>query len=234
MIEFTVDVQHESEIISMLAGVRSQTPYAISVSINRSLDDAQAAIRRTLPEHFHLRSKEFVERTIYIANKDRARKDNLVGIVRVNPERNFLAKFETDHEKRARGGKNLAVPVLRIRQPDLIIKRSHPLSFKKVMQAIDQRGGRIKARRKKGAPPPGPLGDVFLLKKNGRTLVMQRPVSGGDRTGNRSNLKVLYVFEHEVPIEPELHFADTALATAQRVWVRNFEAAIDHAIRTAR
>lgn len=234
MIDITVDVIDASGVLGMLAGVHSQIPYATSVSINQTLNDAQAAIRRTLPGHFHLRRKDFVERTIYIAGKDRATKERLVGTVRVNPERNFLAKFEDDTVKKSHSGKALAVPVIRANQPDIIIKRSDPLSLKRVMDAIQRREGRLRVRRKKGAPPPDPLGDVFLLKRNGRTLVMQRPVSGPDRVGNRSNLKVLYVFEDQVPIEPELHFDETALATALARWSINAQEALARAIATAR
>jgi len=234
MIGLTVEIENGALIPTLMAGIATQIPFATSVAINNTLNDAQKAIRATLPQHFTLRRPEFIDRTIYIGQQDRARKDRLVGVVRVNPQRNFLAKFETDHEKTSRSGKALAIPIIRARDRSLIIKRGDALALKKVMDAIANREGRLKQRRKKGQPPPGPLGDVFLLKTGGRTLVMQRPVSGPDRTGNRSHLTVLYVFEHHVPIEPELHFDETALRTALATWGKNAEEAIAYALATAR
>jgi hypothetical protein len=234
LIELEVSVVDQSGVVGWLSGVRAQLPYATSVAINRTLDTAQAAIRTSLPEHFTIRRKDFIERTIYIGPKDRARKDNLIGTVRVNPERDFLAKFETGGEKHSKSGKALAVPVIRARDKTMIIRRSDPLALKKLLEAIDARGGKVKQRRKKGQPPPTAMGDVFILKTAKGTLVMQRPVSGPDRVGNRSNLKVLYAFKDEVPIDDDLHFAETAMKAAVGVWNKNFLDAIDLAMGTAR
>lgn len=242
MIELTVDIKGADSIAALLSGVRSQVPFAAALAINNTLNDAQAAIRKTLPEHFTLRRKEFIERTIYIGAVDRAKKDNLVGVVRVNPERNQLAKFELGGEKKSVTSKSLAVPVFREADRSRLITRGDPMALKKLFQVINQRGGRLRARRKKGEPPPPVMvgGDVFLFTgRDGRHYIAQRGfVSYGpqlpDRMGNRSNIHILYAFDKRVPIPGDLNFDATALAATLRHWQKNADEALARAIATAR
>jgi len=228
MIALDVDIQNLVPLASEIAGLRSQVPYAASVAINQTLDSAQAAIRQTLPGEFTLRRETFISQTIYIAPKDRARKDNLVGTVRVNPARDFLAKFEVGGEKTGRAGHSLAIPILRTTDKTLIIKRGDPLSLRSVMSAIDAGHGLLQRgqRGRKIGPTKRVKGtSVYLVKSAKGTFVIQR-------TGEST--RVLYAFERTVPIPGSLHFDETAMKAALASWETNAEAAIARAIATMR
>ena len=223
-IEITVD---KPDLATMLSGLGRQLPFAESVAINNLVDDAQTAIRATLPGTFTLRRADFINRTIYIANADRARKDNLRAVVRVDPSRNFLAKFEAGGEKTSQSGKSLAVPIFREDNKTLIIRAGDPLALAKVMQAIEQRQGKLRGRRRKGEPKPliSQQSQVYLVKSASGTFI-------AERTGTTT--RVLYAFKKEVPIAPELHFVDTARAAVLAHKDQRFEEAIQYAIATMR
>lgn len=234
VIDLRVELKAD-ETLNFLGALERQIPYATSVAINRTLDDAQKAIRVHLREAFHLRRPDFIDRTVYIGRDDRARKDNLVGTVRIDPRRDVLAKFEDDTIKRPRSAKNLAVPVFRETDKDMVVGRSNPLNFKRLMAAIDKGGargfgagtmGEIKRRRQKGMHGPMQRELVFLVKvPKGRFLVQ--------RIGAKQT-RVLYSFTPSVPITPELNFKRIAFETAQAVWNARAAEAIDLAIQTAR
>lgn len=228
MITLDVTTNDQSGIAGTLAGVRTQMPFALSVAINNTLDDAQAAIRSALPSSFVLRAAEFINRTIYIAPADRARKDRLVGAVRVNPARDFLAKFEAGGEKTPQSGKSLAVPVFREDNKTIVIKRSDPLSVQQLFKSIQERAGQLKRqRRPKGSAPIAAAGQssVYLVTNAKGTYIVQR-------TG--STTRVLYAFEHAVPIKPQLHFEEIAMRTALARWDTNVSEAIAYALATAK
>jgi hypothetical protein len=226
VIELTVDIKDDSGVRGLLSGLRDQIPYAASVALNTTANDAQQAIQAKLPAEFTLRRKEFIERTIYRSRADFAKKDNLVATVRVNPARDFLAKFEDDKVKVAKQHA-LAVPIVRMGAPAIIISRSDPRYLKRVMALIDAQGGKQVGPFKKRQAKKASKQSFFLLKtKKGQTLVMQR--DAGD-------IKVLYAFEHSVPIEKHrLHFEEIAMQTALARWGINAEAAIAKAIATMR
>jgi hypothetical protein len=214
-------------IAAQLSGLAGQLPFAASVALNNLADDAQMAIRQTLPQHFTLRRPDFIDRTIYIANADRAKKDHLAVTLRVDPRRNFLAKFETGGEKTGQGGKMLAVPIIRASDKTLLITRGNPLALKKIMADIDQKKGRFRTPRRKGDPKPllRQSQSVYLVKSAKGTFVIQR-------TG--ATTRVLYAFERQVPIQPELHFVDTARVAVIANADRRFEEAVAYAIATMR
>jgi len=230
-----VRIEGADDLRSSLSGLAGQIPFATALAINAVLNDAQAAIRATLPGEFTLRRPEFIERTIYIGPQDRARKDRLEGTLRVNPERDFLSKFEEDRAKTPTRSHTLAVPVFRSGEPARIIGRSDPLHVKKLMAAIAKGGSRgfgagtlgvIKHRRAKGMHGPQQQELVFLIKSSKGTFLVQR-------TGATST-RVLYAFKPRVAISPDLHFKEIALKTAEANWERRASEAIDRAIATMR
>ena len=77
------------------------------------------------------------------------------------------------------------------------------------------------------------------MKGNRRTLLIAAPGGKGvllQRTGRgkRTGLRVLFSFTPKVRIGSQLHFHETAVATAKRTYERNFEEALTHALATAR
>jgi hypothetical protein len=207
-------------------------PFALSRAINKTVDAAQDAVQAALPAEFHLRRAPFIEQTIYRKpGQDFATKTNLAGVVRVNPERNFLAKFEDGGEKQSIAGKSLAVPIMRQADRDLIIRRGDPLSVKMLMASIQLHKGKVlrfRNLRKKGqvkiTVDPN---RVFLVKNAKGTFILQRVGTGS--AGNR----VLYWFRKDVPIPDSLHFDEIALKTALATWDANMADAIEFAMATA-
>lgn len=90
--------------------------FGASVALNRTADDAQTAIRDTLPGRFTLRRPDFILRTIYRQpGLDFASKTKLEAGVRIHPERNYLAKFEAGGRKLPRGPSLLSIPLKGVR-----------------------------------------------------------------------------------------------------------------------
>lgn len=227
----TLDVTQEgTPLAAYLTGFANQVPFALSKAINLTVDKAQDAVQAALPGEFHLRRAQYVENTIYRKpGQDFATKQNLVGAVRVNPERDILAKFEDGGEKQSISGKSLAVPVVRLDQPDLIIQRSDPLNIKTVMNAIANAGGKIGKKqrgRKLGPVRQQASASVYLIKSGGKTFVIQR-------TGPTTT-RVLYAFEKQVPIMPQLNFDEIAMRAALASWDQNMADAIEYAMATAK
>lgn len=224
MIDLQVEIAGADDVESALSGLADQVPFATALAINAVLNDAQDAIRAKLPSEFILRQKDFIERTIYIAPQDRARKDRLTGTVRVNPDRDFLAKFEEDTQKVPLRAHSLAVPVFRMDEPNRIIGRGDPLNLKALMDALE-RDGKIKRRRKKGMQGPLAKQTVFLIKSPKGTFLVERTYS---------QTRVLYAFKKSVPITPDLEFGETASATVEAMWDERASEALDRAIETMR
>lgn len=230
MIELEVTTDNQSGIAGMISGLTSQLPYAYSVALNNTVNAAQSAIQASLGRDFTLRRADFITRTIYIAPSDRATKANLVATVRVNPERNFLGKFEDGGTKSPQSAGSLAVPIIRATNKGLIIQRGDPLSVKMLMASINAGHGKVfKTRRSKGGlrvtTDPN---RVYLVTDAKGTFIIQR-------TGpNPHDTRVLYAFKHQVPIPASLHFEEIAMTTALAKWDENFAAAIDYAMATAR
>ena len=104
MIQATLTRDTPTDLGAMISGFREQLPYALALAINDTVNQAQAAIQTSLPTDFTLRRASFITNTIYRQlGRDFATKANLVGTVRVNPDRDFLAKFETEAVKTPRG-----------------------------------------------------------------------------------------------------------------------------------
>ncbi|HEY7236532.1 MAG TPA: hypothetical protein VH539_20390 [Gemmatimonadaceae bacterium] len=231
MIELDVTTDNRSGLAGMISGLNSQLPYAYSRALNATANDAQAAIQHALPSEFTLRQPTFITQSIYrTPGEDFATKTKLEATVRVNPARNFLAKFEDGGAKTSQGGRSLAVPILRENNRELIIKRGDPLSVKRLMDSIQSRSGRVlRARVRKGVlTVSADANKVFLVQSAKGTFIVQRTGSGPRDT------RVLYAFERSVPIKPQLHFDEIAMRAALQFWDRNFAEALEDAIATAR
>ncbi len=226
--DITVSVTGLDEITHGFGVIEQQLPYAISRGINATLDAMQTAVRTHLHDGtFFLRRPDFIDKTIYIAPSDRATKTRLVGTVRVDPERNFLAKFEDGGQKDPSKASTIAVPVFKQASPSLIVSRSDPLYIKKLMASLDRTGAaRGRVRNRKGAPKRLVPQKVYLVKTAKGTLLVERTGPGQTR--------VLYAFERSVPIKADLHFEEIALRTAEAQWDALMSQALEDAIASAR
>ena len=110
-VEINVSVKNAVGMLRHLH--RQQLPFAVSVALNDTSNDVQSAVRQRLPQDgFTLRRRQFINNTIWRKpGLDFANKQSLSAGVRIHPERDVLAKFETDSIKAPSQGKSLAVPI---------------------------------------------------------------------------------------------------------------------------
>ena len=226
--ELTVNVMGLDDVSDKLSVLDRQLHYAVSRGINATLDSVQTAVRQHLHDGtFLLRRPDFVDRTIYIAPSDRATKTRLIGTVRVNPDRNFLAKFEAGGKKEPTKAKTIAVPIFKQQSPSIVINRGDPLYLKKLMASLSLTGAaRGRVRKRKGEPKRATPQKVYLVKSATGTFLVERTAPGQTR--------VLYAFAKSVPIKADLHFDEIALRTATATWDGNMSRALEDAIATAR
>jgi hypothetical protein len=226
MIELEVTMDKGPTIETTLLGLGSQMPFIAAKTLNITANKSQDAIQAALPSEFNIRRKTFIENTIYRGRADFATKDNLVAAVRVNPARDFLAKFEDGGEKHSIDGVSLAVPVQRMNVPNLIIGRGDPRAVKKVMALIAEQGGKqIGPFKRRGAKRAAQQSFFLVHSRKGQTLVMQR---------DAGTVRVLYAFEKSVPIKPQLHFEEIAMKRAVETFDESLTEAIEYAIATMR
>lgn len=191
-----------------LQRIGRQAPFAMSLALNNTANEAQRAIKDSLSSRFTLRRKGFVENTIYRQKGvDFATKTHLQASIRVNPARNFLAQHEEGGSKTPMSGTNVAIPLAAV-QPDrgtVIPKRLRPS------------GLRMNGQVRKVVTP------------NGTFLVRNRPGKGrGQLDGWRTEF--LYKLKRSVPIKPRLQFRDTATKAINDSFVRHALLGIDQSL----
>ena len=207
-----LNVNGEAALRKALQDIGRQAPYALSLALNDTANDAQTSVRDGLSNAFTLRRAEFVKRTIYRNRAtDFARKDRLQAIVRVNPERDFLAQHEEGGRKVPMSGSNVAVPLPAV-QPNAtaVVPRS-------LRPAALRRNAQVRK----------------ITTKNGTFLVRNRPGTGKGRlVGWRTEF--LYELKRSVPIRPRLKMLDTASRSVDATFVARALQGIDRALASAR
>ncbi len=194
--------------------IGNQLPYAMALAINDTLKDAQQTQRLYQRRVFTVRRPKWVDRAVKI--KPFATKRTLEGRMSVDPpggqrRADILTKFETGGRKQSRRGRHVAIPI----------------EARRTKAGIVQRGQRPKAlglvRRGRGARGKR---RTFLVPHVG---IFQRV-----GRGRRSRVRLLYLFEHSVPIPASLRFVENAKDTVHEKFGPNFSRGMDRAMRTAR
>lgn len=204
----------DATAVALVQAIDRQLPYATSRAINTTLEQAQRAVQTSLSTHFLLRRRQFIERTIKFETADRSTKTKLVGTIRVDPARAYLAKFEEGGSKRPTRGGFLAVPDPAIAGASVVPARLRP----RALQLLRLPGrGRIKAL--------GLLGTFLVQTRSGGQGILQRTGRG---------VRVLYWFQKAVRLPSSLRFVATATYVAQRTLEPNFQQALANALATAR
>lgn len=208
----SITVTGIDDVCRTLATIRQQAPFAMATALNAMANDAQRGIKNSLDNRFLLRRSTFVRNTIYRAKStDFATKANLVAIVRVNPERDFLAQHEDGGRKVPASGGNVALPLPAVQPNRMLVipKRLRPSGLRNSDQV-----------RKITTP-------------GGTFLVRNRP--GGGRGGLYGwRTEFLYKLKPSVPLRRRLGFHETAQRIIDASWNRHLMAGIERALRTAR
>jgi len=222
MPEISLTLDGLDEAIRDMEGLQKQLPFAASVGLNRTADDFQAAMRGRVQAKFTLRRPGFVLNTIKRERSDFATKAKLVAMVRIDPKSNFLAKFEEGGSKRPAGSGTLAIPVPRLNQPNLVIRRSDPLHLSKLPGSLT-RGGRTRTRSRFGVSRGVPV--FAITDREGNKLIVMNV---------GSTIRTLWTFKRAVPIPADLSFFATAQRIVAERWGPNILGAIDVALRSRR
>lgn len=204
MIQIQVDAR---DALTYLQRVSQQAPFAVSLALNKVANHAQSAVRDGIKRTYTLRREQFVLNTVKINREDRARKDKLDAIVRIDPERNILAKFEEGGTKTARDGRNIAIPTTNVRRnkADILQRSQRPRAL------LDSRAAG--------------KGKVFKTDKG----IFQRVGARG-----ASVVRALFLLRSTVRVRPTLNFKRNATDAVQRTWRDEMTAAFVRAEQTAR
>lgn len=198
-----------------LGAARVQLTKRIGFALNTTANDMQKAIQDSLGGKFHLRRATFVKRTIY---RDRQqdfpdiKAGKLVAAVRINPDRDFIAKFEEGGRKRP-DGTALAVPIVRATErPNLVITRANRYNLANLPARLLHGGG---------------SGTKFygLVSRKGVPLILEKV--------SKLKRRVVWAFLPSVPIPKKLSFHDLGTRTFEAKWPVNVIRELDEAIRRA-
>ena len=226
-----------SEVARWIQHVFSdQMPFALSLAINRTAYNVRDAIRSGIQHRFTIR-RRWVVHGIQIPRGGRATKQKLEAIVELERRRSFLAKFEEGGVKRGSVSLPIAIPTEHIRPTPQSLP---PLAlYPKNLRLLERRdvSGFLAARTTLTR------GNVRQWKGLRRTFVIDPWEHRADRQlwgvwqrfgPRRNQIRLIWAYWREIRIPPILKFYETGRRTIDAVWDRNFTAAFDRAIRTAR
>lgn len=215
MIQFTINGDARAAL-RVTALVDRQLPFATAKALNDTAIDAQENIRGGLFARFHLRRETFILRTVKIFPGEFATKDNPRAILRIDPTRDLLAKFERGGTKRPRYTRNIAVPRdARADVAQVIPKRLRPKSLQ--LQTVRTATGKTQVKGRSR---------TFLIRTESFEGIFQRVRGGG--------MRLLYGLERSVQIPASLEFERTARLVAARTWEIHLNRALVYAISTAK
>lgn len=237
MSDMMIKVDGMVELNELVAQLPRKTLFAVSMGMNRTMDEAQDAIRKRAASKFTLRRKTFVEQTIWRRpglwpHGDFANKDNPhSAAVRVNPDRDFLAKFEEGGSKRPRGGgvggagdkdRALAVPVGARPSKGAVVPTKYTLKALFFgQQSIGSQAKSVYGKRqgvRKTLLKRSVAQDVAVI--NGKVFQVQG-------TKNKPKLNLLWVFKKATWIKPDLQFIKTGREVIERRAEANVAGAIE-------
>lgn len=185
--------------------MQQQVPFTNSTAINACAVNAQTDIRAHMHDAFTIRRSSFMDRTIKISKF--AKKTDQEAIVTVSPPGGVAPDFLTRHEDGGTmtpRGNSFAIPTDEIR-PNI--------------NTVISKGKR-----------PRNLPGAFVKKnKAGKPMLMY--VKG---RGKNRKLVAAYLLQRSITLKPRLKFEETGLASINRNWQRNVEAAWSKAVSTAK
>lgn len=206
---FTVKVRNEQAARSLLTDIRNRAPFAVATACNAIANGVQSEVRKSLSANFTLRRKLFIEQSIYRNRAtDFAKKGQrlIQAIVRVNPERDYLAKFEDGEQKKPVNGLHVAIPLPKVRP-----------SFGMIVKDRD----RLPALR--GIP------SVRKITTQAGTFIV-RDVKGRGKAFRGARTDFLYKLQRSVPIRPRLGMVKTFENVVDDKAVPEMLAAMDKAL----
>jgi hypothetical protein len=209
-----------------------QLPYAMKLGLNRTAEEIQAAQSLHLGQAFTIR-RPWVQRFgIKIGKGDFATKEKAWVTIQINPDADFLIKFEDGGLKRPRGSAQaLAIPIqARRNKADIVQASQRPRAFQ-FQRASSSVGSRTTIYR-------GNNNTMLLQKPDGSGVILQRMAraqKGVKRgPGQDPHLKLLYILRPTAPIKPTLQFYEIGKRVGHERFAINMQGMLAYAIKTAR
>lgn len=250
-----IDIQVDAKgTLAYLGDLRqNQIPFAISVALNRTADDANAALRGILPREFTIRDPNLVRFVApqQLPRPNRATKQNLTALLETEGKGRILDPFEIGKPKVQKSADSpVAVPTQNIRftKRTVIPKKWYPanLGLTPKRDAAGQsyyalgRG----AIKNKATPFKRAKSGKIQVQGKLRTFVLD-PRYGHDisekgrgvyvRVGpRREDVRLIWSYRQQVQRPKILKFEDTVRRTVESRWVANMEGALAFALRTAK
>lgn len=201
---------------------QDQMAFATSLALNQTAKGIQQEQRAGLEERFKVR-RAYVLQGVKVSKF--STKTDLEAIVEIDPTRRFLFKFEDGGTTRPRG-RSFAIPADDIRRgtTGVIRKNQRPRSFNFKLAGRGPKAVVFKGDRR-----------TFLIRRNdGSGAIFQRGRGFNPRKGVEQDLRHLFSFSPKVEVDDRLEFELTASTIFEELFNRNFDAAFDRALRTAR
>jgi len=210
--DIKLSFRNEGAAQKMLADLRTGARPAVALACNKVADQVQSAVKASLPGAFTLRRKTFIENTIY-RNKStdfaRWNQTPVQAIVRVNPERDYLAKHEEGGDKTPISGTSVAIPLKPVR----------PTFNQVVRDKLRLSALRSDPNVRKLTLPSG----TFLV----------RDVKGRGKAQRGARTDFLYLFKRSVRLTPRLRMLDTFTRVVDREAVPQMMGVLTEAISKA-
>ena len=194
--DVTLTLKGDQATKAALTALGKDAAFVTAQAINATANAAQQAVRDNLTG-FTLRRRDFILRTIYRRpGTDFAKKTDLRAALRVNPQRDVLAKHEEGGRKMpGAGGRTVAIPLEAVKPNEMAVipRRLRPSQLPRdQVRRVETRAGTF--------------------------LVRNRPGRGsGGRVGWRTEF--LYRLKPSTPLRPRLRFVETANKAVDREWV---------------
>jgi uncharacterized protein (DUF4415 family) len=175
-----------------------QIPFAMMKTLNNTAEDVQAEQQEHIARKFTLRRPTFILNTVKINRGDFATKDNLRAIVRIDPDRDVLSKFEDEGKKTAMFAPvhAIAIPIEAKRgKNDILANNMRPRALQ-LTQIFSKGSNRIAEG----------LQRTFLIQKpDGSGGIFQR-----QGHGLGSTIHLLFKLKVTVPLPKSLKFVENA------------------------
>jgi hypothetical protein len=243
-----VDAASTLRALGRFAG---QMPYAIATALNRTGDDANAALRERLPRAFHIRYKPLLRYVapLRLRREQQATKQNLSVVLRTEGIGRILDPFEQGvPHVAASPSLPVIIPTRHLRpEPMTSVRRQFYPGNLGLTPRTDPKGaqyfalGRGAIKRKR-TPFKTTRRGAVLIQGRFRTFVLDPRYHRGVSPAQRGvyqrvgpgQIEKIWFYTDRVPRPDDLHFYETVAETAARHWPVNFAGSYAAALRTAR
>jgi hypothetical protein len=229
------------ELLGTMQVLESQLPYATMKALNEVATGFEGEEQAVVRSSMTIR-RPWVVQGIKMNRSDFATKQSLRAIVRIDPSRDFLEKFEPGGVRVPQGAnRSLAVPVnVRRTKTQIIQKTQRPKAFN-FHQGFSSTTSRWTIYK-------GDRGTFLLQRPDGSGIILQRtkkahlgPSLYGNRNtvhgrgyGHDPSVVILWALRPTTPVPQLLHFYDHAQKSVLSLWKGSFEKWYLEALRTAR